>query len=355
MRIWRDIPSADQLRAGGIKERSFLDAVSQYHLVQKDSLQNFFPRIAKLLEVIRVGKKSGGLLSSPSSGIKKVMSRAAKKIEYLRILHDYYTLQHPDEIANPGALSQKLAAEQETADGGKLIGIMPRDRLEKLDPLHRPWENNTLDGAIGTDGDWTPYVANWMGAIAEDGYNEPFLVYLEKTRHCLDVGAAKAIETVRYHTYRPEVKGEMPVWWLFKQGAGLRQWHPVTKTNKVFDTSWVTSKDTSKGGTFHALAYVWTAQKELVTDLHNPVKDEGKYRFHHSSFTGGELVRCAGMIAGVQGMVTYIDSNSGHYSPPRDNLKKLVKHLNKRELFARGAMVGHHGQVDLPVADFLGR
>ena len=354
MRIWRDIPAADQLRASGIKERSFLEAVKQYHLVRKDSLQNLFPRIAKLLEVIRVGKKSGGMLSSPSAGIKKVMSRATSKIEYLRILHDYYTLQHPDEIANPSALAQKLDSEQETADGGKLIGLMAHNKLEKLDPLHRPWENNRLDGALNTDGDWTPYVANWLGEITE-GYDEPFFVYLENTRHCLDRDAAKNIEVVRYHTYRPEVKGEMPVWWVYNEGGALRQWHPVSKTNKTFDTSWVTRKDTSKGGNFHGLAFVWTAQKELVADLHNPVKDEGRHRFHHSSFTGGALVRCAGMIAAVQGKVTYLDNNSGHYNPPRDNLKRLVKHLNKRDLFARDAKVSCHGDIDRPVADFLAR
>ena len=236
------------------------------------------------------------------------------------------------------------------AKGGKLLGIASHDRLEKLDPVHRAWEFDGLDSK-----DTTPYVVNWKGAVA-DGYNEPFFLYLENTDHCLDAGTAKQAETVRYHNYRPEKKGEMPVWWLFKEDGRLRQWHPVTETNTLFDTSWVTESHTSKGGRFHGLAYVWTAQKELVVDLHNPVKDEGRYRFHHSSFTGGQMIRCSGMIVGDQGKVTFIDRNSGHYQPPIENLQKLVRHLNKRDLFASNAKVGEWNtktKKDCTIPEFL--
>jgi hypothetical protein len=146
----------------------------------------------------------------------------------------------------------------------------------------------------------------------------------------------------------------MPVWWLFPSAGHLRQWHPVTETNCLFDTQWVRGKYTSKGGSKHALAYNFTAQKELVADLHNPAKDEGRSRFHHSSFTSGSLIRCAGMIAGVMGQVTYIDGNSGHYMPPPENLRKLVKHLNKHGVFAPDAKVDSMGEAKAcTVAEFL--
>jgi hypothetical protein len=82
MRIWRDIPSEDELRRADLRERRILDAVKQYHLVKKDRLVNIFPRIAKLLEVTRVGKKLAG--NKPMDArLKSLLHRAAAKIEYL--------------------------------------------------------------------------------------------------------------------------------------------------------------------------------------------------------------------------------------------------------------------------------
>ena len=60
------------------------------------------------------------------------------------------------------------------------------------------------------------------------------------------------------------------------------------------------------------------------------------------------------MIAGVMGQVTYIDCNSGHDMPPPENLRTLVKHLNKHGVFAPDAKVDSMGEAKAcTVAEFL--
>jgi hypothetical protein len=345
MRIWRDIPSEDELRRADLRERRILDAVKQYHLVKKDRLVNIFPRIAKLLEVIRVGKKLAG--NKPMDArLKSLLHRAAAKIEYLRVLEQYYNVQHPDEIKNPATLDMLLQGAQQTAQGGKLLGLAPSVLLEKMDPLHRDWE---LGGVNQKD----QHVHEWQTAVRHGGYNEPFLIYLEATSHCLNAAEAKDTDTVTY--FDVETAKHTPVFFLCATEGKLWQWRHDVNTFELFDTTWVTKRISAKGGFWKALAYNFTSQKELVADLHNPNEGRNWTRFHHSSFTSGSLVRCAGMIGGADGKIKHIDNDSGHYKPPVENLTRLVKHLNKKGVFAADAKVENAKTREaVAVTNFLG-
>jgi hypothetical protein len=59
-------------------------------------------------------------------------------------------------------------------------------------------------------------------------------------------------------------------------------------------------------------------------------KEEGSTRapkFNHSSFNAGKSVTCAGMTAILNGRLLYLDNNSGHYKPTKQNLHTAVKVL----------------------------
>jgi hypothetical protein len=369
MRIWRDLPTAEELRNGGLTERRVLDAVTEYHSVRKDSLDNILTRMVELQKVIDACKKSGGLLGKMSKNLMdgsvvSVMKRAKAKKEYLSVLHRHYTVSHPEEILDPSSLVGKLAMAQQTAENGELIGILPRNRLEKLDPIHRTWEQtptgNTYLSANGTQAgghDDGNYVQNWREALRNGSCNEPFLIYLEETEHCRDKRVAKYNETVRYYDHLPAKKGESPVWWLYRNRGLMRQWHPTTKSERRFDTQWVTTALAGKGGFEHALAYVFTESRELIAGMHNPKATAGRHNVHHSSFTSGSFIRCAGMIGGRDGRVTYIDGKSGHYAPPVANLKKLVQHLMHEGVFASDAKVEafDYGAEQFTPAEFMAK
>lgn len=51
--------------------------------------------------------------------------------------------------------------------------------------------------------------------------------------------------------------------------------------------------------------------------------------FNHSSFNAGKAVVCAGMVTIVDGRLVWVDNNSGHYKPTKENLHTLIT------LFAR--------------------
>ncbi len=100
---------------------------------------------------------------------------------------------------------------------------------------------------------------------------------------------------------------------------------------KLYDTTDKISKG-EKG----CVAYVITLDGKLVTHEHiNVNKSEGAYR--HSTLAGGRPVLCAGLIKVVNGKITYIDNNSGHYKPESANLYNAVKKLEG--LFLKDAKV----------------
>ncbi|WP_353288625.1 hypothetical protein [Wolbachia endosymbiont (group A) of Pogonocherus hispidulus] len=100
---------------------------------------------------------------------------------------------------------------------------------------------------------------------------------------------------------------------------------------KLYDTTDKISKG-KKG----CVAYVITLDGRLVTHEHiNVNKSEWAYR--HSTLAGGRPVLCSGLIKVVNGKITYIDNNSGHYKPESANLYNAVKKLEG--LFSKDAKV----------------
>lgn len=56
-----------------------------------------------------------------------------------------------------------------------------------------------------------------------------------------------------------------------------------------------------------------------------PTNKDGKRFFNHSTFTGGDVVVCAGELSiNAQGRLLTIDNASGHYQPTGDHLRAAL-------------------------------
>ena len=166
-------------------------------------------------------------------------------------------------------------------------------------------------------------------------------VWLEATEHCLNKQEAKQARTV---VYFPEGSSTTePLYWLRFPGNGIVEFAAASPDGvvwRLFDTNWVTKQVSLKGGHDHTLAYNWTRGGEVLACVHNSLRiDENRFAHHHSSMTGGEVVRSAGMIGGVGGKINWVDANSGHYQTKAEHLLKFVRFLNVRNVLTPDAQV----------------
>ena len=241
---------------------------------------------------------------------------------------------------------------------GKQIGLRPSVLLEKADPIHRNFEGSSSK------------VNAWWQALNSGETSAPLWLYLETTDFCSDSSAGAVVATVHYMDSQGDTSKAIVRSIRHEQEKGILQeavmnGDPNTWEWTAFDTRWITQGMSIKAemstdhGKERSLAYVWTGNKALFAALHNPKHDANQpnRRFHHSSFNSGGLVLCAGMIAARQGQVTYLSNHSGHYLPDEKHLAKLVRHLNKRNLLDRQAVISlaeDPGQ-GFTVAQFLAR
>ncbi len=260
----------------------------------------------------------------------------------------YYN-EHSEELPDPSHLWRQITRPRETE--GKGIGLMPSVRLERLDPLHRDFEldlkeDGTAKTRHGMPGDATFAVESWYAQIMAGQTNKPLWLYLENTEFCLDVGTPLAVDGIPYN--QPGEDPRKTAIQAIRHDANAHRLQQVPWLQEasgfnweLFDTQWVTDQHSGKAGNDHAMAFIWSLQKELFVSLHNPKRhaELEHDRFHHSSFNSGNMVLAAGMIAARQGLVTFLSNNSGHYQPDTAHMLKLVRHLNKRFLFDQNAVI----------------
>ncbi|MBN2124337.1 MAG: hypothetical protein JW821_08595 [Deltaproteobacteria bacterium] len=399
MRIWRDLPTGADVeslirtnRASLLKKKKFLqrtqfildpevrelvNKINRYHQVRKDEVSNFPTRIAMLINIAQWARMTMARRGMASQAQKRMATRglglgdylegigrrAEAKAAYFKILVNYCAATGAGELADPQDLVRRVMAAQATH--GKLIGLAPGARLEGVDPIHRPWEIEMEGGRIkaGTMIEHQNLLAEWHQKVLMGECNKPLFAYLEITPHCLQADVAKDCGWVYF---KGQADASAPFYLIREdQGAlkmGLMNSLDLTKlTWELFDTSWITRKQSRKGALWTpvpTMAYNWLANKELVAGLHNAMS-EGYYGkkhidFHHSSFTGGQMVRCAGMIGATNGKITYLDNNSGHYKPKTEYLQRLVKYCLKRGYFAPEATVRDLGLEGLPAGEEQG-
>lgn len=91
----------------------------------------------------------------------------------------------------------------------------------------------------------------------------------------------------------------------------------------------------------HGLRYgfVMTMSNELFVGLFGDT--HAKY---HSSFMSGKPVQCAGTIRVIDGRITEIENDSGHYTPRDASLAKVLRHLKNVGINIAGIKVCGHAE-----------
>ncbi len=257
--------------------------------------------------------------------------RSLRKAGYLRQLKSYYGKGGSGATyRDPKALMKYISSPQES--NSTTVGLVPHVRLEALDPAHRSdFEADTAPGSCG-------YAFKlWAGTPNQ---TTPFFLWLENSMVCVaDDKAEITAQSVPYERadLRETASDNKQRLVVFPG--------PLTAVNLTnFATSQCSTsgymadptKDPIGRTGMDMAAYVWTEEGELFIGEH------AGHVFHHSSFTSGRKVRCAGMIKVAGGYVTFVSNNSGHYKPRKDKMRNFLEFLNGHGALAGNADVVVH-------------
>jgi hypothetical protein len=106
---------------------------------------------------------------------------------------------------------------------------------------------------------------------------------------------------------------------LFPNHNGLLE----NKDGVPVDTTW------SLG---NAVLYAMDKYGSLYAPYDDHVIGLGGRYLNHTTILAGNDVVCAGMIKVIQGQLTFISNNSGHYKPTIDNLRSCVEFLEEDDV-----------------------
>ena len=357
-----------------------------YHDVPKDEINNFQARIEYLRSIhgdseeycgkygikkaITTTPPAEDTFTSMDAYVWSIGKRALRKAGYLKEIQKFCST---NSLSDPTAMLQYLSNTRHQVD--EFQHLQAGSRMEKLDPYHRAFEmhvdeDKNMRGLMMA----TPMVeafGEWIGAKRKDGgFNNEnsnlsppekhFYVWLET--HPLTTGGEwgmgpnvgvpwnpKSTKAVKYRGTATDPGDKWWHWLCSEKSGALYELDLESMSTTLFNTN---NGNTKPGDEpFKTYAYVWAESGELLAGVHE------QHSLHHSSFTAGKKVRCAGMIAVNDfGKVTLVSSNSGHYQPTKAQLTRFVEWLNQRKVMVDNALVGFfegRKYQKLPVAEFL--
>ncbi len=278
--------------------------------------------------------------------LAKLVRRARRKAEYIKNLK-LHCDQKGKGFNTPVELIEYIFRNRQRQDD--LVALTPGVLLERMDPWHRAFEldiekdtlgnltvgGNSVHSALGLAFyEW--YTGGGKNAeiitknAKEGGELTPFFVWLEGYFVCTGVHTArtKSKDFDAKKVTSVSFRGDNPVVGIIYIGIGGIAYSSADSFELPLDSTCIGESKVPG-----CLAYVWTKCEELFCAPHMPGS------FHHSSFTCGSKVKCAGMIGFQNGKVRYVDNNSGHYKPGTRYLKNFVRFLNERHLFLDAASV----------------
>jgi hypothetical protein len=288
------------------------------------------------------------LHQSVDRNVLSLMMRAERKAVYLIELRKFYASNSQD----PKTILDLLAKPQvKTADA---TGLAPGVLMEQLDPWHRPVEVHfnkkgelVESQELGDTFGMSALFAAWYHKINE--HKLPFFLWLEGQPVCTEDDKDKVSGTTSVH-YPGSAAAATQYRLAMVYPRGGRLWMDELRENgspRIAHTDGYTCS--SGKGVTDAAAYAWTGQELLIAQH----QESG---FHHSSFNGGGLVKCAGMIKLAGGKITYASNNSGHYKPGKHLLANFLQACQSRGLVDANARVQCCGVVpeyDNTVSHFL--
>lgn len=274
---------------------------------------------------IEPGNTAGALEKKIDPWIASIGRRALKKHDYLSEIQGFV-----NSFAYTNSTDQfmEFVKAQATKDrSGALLSLTPGTKMEKKDPFHRDFEFHAHEDGSVTDAATEMSIAlvDWI----KTGSDVPFFIWLEGHRICTSVRHFDPKSSVSQINYHGSVDESVQKVWL--SGSLL-------KAKGILDEGDGDLFTVTGSGTKPGHAFVWLADGALLSHKHRSGE------FHHSSFTGGKKVRCAGTWKVVDGKITMMDNNSGHYQPTDSHFLTLLTEL---EGATSGATrVGTHSTVD---------
>jgi hypothetical protein len=280
--------------------------------------------------------------------------RAAKKRVYLQVLREHLAknIGKIDRVADFVAYVRER--QQQDPVKQELLALTPGTVVEQWDPFHRSIEL-AIDEQGRPKGDHNTVTRAFVEWFAEDS-PLPFLVWLEGHPMCV---------YSRYVDDWKGAQGPLPLDTTMVQYGATAAIQQVWIRGSTVVARGLLEPDSLARSPFVALedgpkrghAFVWLETGELLVHPHDPG------RFHHSSFTSGGKVRCAGTILANHGKVTRLDNNSGHYQPTDLHFLALLEVLRKSDALAADVSVGTHrltgkgvaALTTVPLDQFLGK
>jgi len=289
---------------------------------------------------LKPGMKKEARNLSLDYAVAKLVRRATRKADYLRKLCEH--LESGDQGFLPGrkTLLDYLASKEARHSPG-LLGVNSADMMEKVDPWHRGFDlKRTSDTNV-------PYLSGGSSVLGFAFYQWqrseseiPFFVWLEGHGICtgqMDDTAKGWLdnhanaEKVGQVIYREADKEFSPEILMIGAHNGSLWAYKTDKNGDVdldlYDTSATTNGLRNSGMD----AYVWSRDGLIFAAPHVPGQ------LHHSSFTSGKKVKCAGFIGVKQGKVVSVNNDSGHYKPPPAYLREFVCHLHNQGVLEQHA------------------
>ncbi|MEO6811267.1 MAG: hypothetical protein ABI353_19325 [Isosphaeraceae bacterium] len=149
--------------------------------------------------------------------------------------------------------------------------------------------------------------------------------------------------------FGPPNRFESEVLFLDKQ---TRLKHLILIENRLMYDGASSLYDTSSNPGGMAYAIDLYGNLFSVDDRKSSVGVTNNKRFNHSTYNAGKDVICAGIIKVNQGVLTYIDNESGHYKPTRKNLQDAVLllqnlgvNLANVQVNCKTQSAAHHGKL----------
>jgi len=329
--------------------------IRQYHAIAKDHYTLFGQRISELDSIANLAgtcveeyrrvnlpgaKSPGGKVPADQRDVwaASLAHRAAKKAGYLTTMAQWHqTAKAKYRSRVPISLFLRRLAEGGHVKGEKLHAT-PYATIEKIDPYHRQ-TFVTLDPDDATTG--SDEHRNLMGC--------EFLNYLAGHRF---PGASNPDPSFyEWLEYSPFCIGTPGFWGddAFRNPrtislAGHDLTHVLVTPSKLVAEQvisapgvWTTLNTSllpaSNKGPPGAAAFVWDADCNLYLHSH------GLDGFVHTSAKQGKKIRCSGMLVAVNGIVTYMSNQSGHYEPNAESIYNFGKWLHARRCVLSQAIV----------------
>lgn len=324
--------------------------IAAYDLIAKDDCAQFQQRAHALRAIAALagrhtalsqvgftpGVKSATgkqLTDSADIWVGSIGRRASKKAAYLDLMAQWHA-SAKDKYKTRAQLSlflRGLAANHVRGGGDKLHAV-PYATIEKVDPLHRqtfvfldPNDPTNVDAVNPLGRAFRDYLAGRAASNPDRATkaDASFYEWLEYHPFCigtpvLSAGAANYKNQIKTVSY-----AGLDLGFVYAQPGGMVYERVLSGdgTTKPLNT---TDFGKSGKGDPGAVAFVWDGDQNLWLHEH------GSHGFVHASAKQGHKVRCAGMLNAVDGKLTRVSEESGHYAPAPENIYQFVDWLNNR-------------------------